>query len=497
MFELRSYQSKSVTDCRSSLAQGYRRPVLVLPTGAGKTVIGAYMIRATAAKGNKALVLAPRRELVSQTSEKLQAFGVNHGIMMAGEPSTMFPDVQVGCIPTMHRRCIQGNRPLPRADLVLVDEAHLSIARTTRAIIDRYVDHGAVVIGLTATPCRSDGAGLGQIYDTLVEGPTIAELIDQGYLVQPRYFSGKAPDLKGVRVQAGDYNNKQLGERVNTVELVGDVVENWARLAQGRPTIVFSVNVAHSMALAENFQAVGIRAEHVDGRTDNSERAEILRRLHSGETEVLCNCQVATYGLDIPPVSAIVLARPTKSVAAYFQMIGRGLRTFPGKDDCLVLDHAGSVANMGFIEQDMPWSLDGKEKVQDRISSKRSDPDPITCGDCGYTFPPERTCPNCGADQGQRYSKAIEAHEAQLQEIGKGETTAATMEDKRRFFGELKAIADQYGYADGWCSHKFRERFGVWPNAVKDEDPRPPSAATRAWVRSQNIRFAKSRRASA
>ena len=494
--KLRDYQTKSIEDTRLALAQGNRRPVVVLPTGAGKTVIAAHMIRATAAKGNNALFLAPRRELVYQTSEKLQTFGVNHGVLMAGEPSSMFPAVQVGCIPTMHRRCIQGDKPLPRANLVLVDEAHLSVARTTREIIDRYVDQGAVVIGLTATPCRSDGAGLGQIYDTLVEGPSIAELIAQGYLVRPRYFSGKAPDLKGVRVQAGDYNKKQLGERVNTVELVGDVVENWARLAQGRPTVVFSVNVSHSMALAENFQAVGIRAEHVDGRTDNQERAEILQRLHSGETEVLCNCQVATYGLDIPPVSAIVLARPTKSIAAYFQMIGRGLRTFPGKSDCLVLDHAGSVANLGFVEQEMPWSLDGKEKVQDRISSKRSDPDPITCGDCGHTFKPERECPNCGADQGQRYSKAIEAHEAQLQEIGKGETTVS-MEDKRQFFGELKAIADQYGYADGWTAHKYRERFGVWPNGLKDEPPRRPSVATRAWVRSQNIRFAKSRRSAA
>jgi DNA repair protein RadD len=493
--KLRDYQSRSVDDCRLSLAQGNRRPCLVLPTGAGKTVIAAHMIRAASAKGNNALFLAPRRELVYQTSEKLAAFGVEHGVMMAGEPSTMFPGVQVGCIPTMHRRCIQGNKPLPRADLVLVDEAHLSIARTTREIIDRYVDQGAVVIGLTATPCRSDGAGLGQIYDTLVEGPTIAELIAQGYLVRPRYFSGKAPDLDGVRVQAGDYNQRQLGERVNKVELVGDVVSNWARLAQGRPTIVFSVNVAHSMALAENFQAVGIRAEHVDGRTDNTERAEILKRLHSGETEVLCNCQVATYGLDIPPVSAIVLARPTKSVAAYFQMIGRGLRTFPGKSDCLVLDHAGSVANMGFVEQDMPWSLDGKEKVQDRISSKRSDPDPITCGDCGYTFPPERTCPNCGADQGQRYSKAIEAHEATLQEIGTGDSAPATMEEKRDFYGELKSIAVKHGYADGWIAHKYRAKFGVWPNGLKGEPPRPASIATQAWVRSQNIRFAKSRRA--
>ncbi|WP_376690095.1 DEAD/DEAH box helicase [Wenzhouxiangella sp. EGI_FJ10409] len=496
MTSLRPYQSDAVDALRASLAQGRRAPCLVMPTGSGKTHVAAHLIRACVDKGNRAVFLAPRRELIYQTSEKLAGVDVNHGVLMAGEPRSLYPEVQVGCIPTMYRRCIADERlPLPKADLVLVDEAHLSIAKTARAIIDAYVDKGAAVIGLTATPCRSDGAGLGQIYDDLVEGPSVATLINEGHLVPARYFAGAKPDLEGVKVQAGDYNQRELGERVNRVELIGDVVENWARIARDRQSFVFAVNVSHSRALCEEFQAIGVKAEHLDGHTPNDERAEILERLRRGDTQVITNCDVLSYGVDFPPVSAVVLAKPTKSIARYFQMVGRGLRTHPRKDDCLVLDHAGAVQQIGFVDDPMPWSLEGKETVQDRIAGERSEPEPIQCGDCGAEFRPARECPNCGAEQGGTYSKAIEAHEAELREIDRQRKLADarqwTFEDKRRFYAELKAIAQRHGYKPGWVAHKYRTKTGVWPQGLKDEPPIEPSLETQAWVRSQNIRFAK------
>ena len=498
MDELRDYQTAAVESLRSSLSKGHRSPVLVLPTGAGKTHVAAHLIRAAVDKGNRAVFLAPRRELVYQTSEKLAGVDVLHGVMMAGEPTSLHPQVQVACLPTLYRRCMgeDARLHLPRAKLVLVDEAHLSIARTSREIIEAYVvDQGAVVIGLTATPCRADGAGLGAIYDDLVEGPNIGELTERGHLVPARYFTGEIPDLEGVKTQAGDYNQKELGERVNTVELVGDVAQNWARLARDRQTFVFAVNVAHSRALCSEFRALGIAAEHLDGKTQNDERAEILQRLQDGKTQVLTNCDVMTYGVNYPPVSCIVLAKPTKSIARYFQMIGRGLRTYPGKTDCLVLDHAGSVQQIGFADDPMPWSLDGKEKVQDRVSNSRSEPEPIACGDCGTTMRPARICPNCGAEQGGKYQQAIEAHDADLRQVDRRQKLAEPrqwgMEDKRKLYGELKAIAHKHGYKDGWIAHKYRAKTGVWPNPVKDAPAVEPSLETQAWVRSQNIRFAK------
>jgi len=491
---LRDYQLQAVDDLRRSIAQGHRAPVLVLPTGSGKTIVAAHLIRAAVDKGNRALFLAPRRELVFQTSDKLVDVDVHHGLLMAGERRDLFAPVQVGCIPTLHRRVADDRLDLPRAELVLVDEAHLSIAKSAKSIIGHYADQGAAVIGLTATPCRADGAGLGQIYDALVEGPSVATLIDQQHLVPARYFVGEKPDLEGVKVQAGDYNQRQLGERMNKVELIGDVVQNWARIAGDRQTFVFAVNVAHSMALCSEFRALGIPTEHLDGKTPREERAAILERLRTGETQVLTNCEVMTYGVDFPPVSAIVLAKPTKSIARYFQMVGRGLRTFPGKSDCLVLDHAGAVQQIGFVDDPMPWSLDGKEKIQDRVAQDRREPEPITCGDCGAEFRPARECPNCGAEQGGRYAKAIEAHEAELREIGRQRKLADARQwdhdDKQSFYSELLAIAQQRGYKRGWVAHQYRKKLGTWPRGLHDE-PEPPSLETRAWVKSQLIRYAK------
>lgn len=492
---LRPYQSTAVKNLRSSLAKGKRAPLLVMPTGSGKTHVAAHLIRAAVEKGNRAMFLAPRRELVYQTSDKLSGVEVEHAVIMAGEPRCLGPRVQVACIPTLYRRAIQAERlRLPPAELVLVDEAHLSIAKQASTIIERYAEAGAAVIGLTATPCRADGAGLGLIYDELVEGPSVAELTDEGHLVPARYFVGEAPDLEGVKVSMGDFNQKELGIRANEVTLIGDVVQNWARLACNRQTFVFAVNVAHSQALCSEFQAIGVRAEHLDGSTDNDERAAILGRLRSGETQVLTNCEVMTYGVDFPPVSCIVLAKPTKSIARYFQMVGRGLRTYPGKSDCLVLDHARSVRDIGFVTDPMPWSLEGKDRVQDRISGTRKEPEPITCGDCGIEFRPARVCPYCGAEQGGRYERAIEAHEAQLLELDAqrklADVSSWTMADKRQFFGELKEIARRNGYKDGWVAHKFKAKLGVWPNGIH-APPREPSLETLAWVRSQNIRYAK------
>ena len=501
MDTLRDYQTDLVQAIRSSLAQGNKAPLAVLPTGGGKTHVAAHIIRATTDAGNTALFLAPRRELVYQTRDKLTRVGVEHGIIMAGEPANLYAPVQVACGPTLHRRAITGDRlPLPRAKLVIVDEAHLSIANSTKTIIERYREQGAVIIGLTATPCRADGAGLGQVYDDLVEGPSVAELVNQKHLVPARYFTGEAPDLDGIKTTAGEYNQKQLGERVNRVQLVGDIVSNWARLAPDRQTFVFAVNVAHSMHLRDEFLRIGVRAEHLDGGTPNDERHEILERLRSGETQVLVNCEVMTYGVDFPPVSCIVLAKPTKSIARYFQMVGRGLRTWPGKVDCLVLDHAQAVQNIGFVDDPMPWTLDGSDKVQDRVKRERKTADEITCGDCGATFRPAKVCPSCGAEQGQRYAKAIEAHEAELREIDRkrnmAETRVWTLDDKARFFSELKHIAQERGYKPAWAAHQYRNKTGSWPNPVRHVAPAPPSLATKAWVRSQLIRFAKSGKSS-
>ena len=495
MSDLRPYQLSALDGLRASFRAGKRAPVLVAPCGSGKTHIAKAIIDGAVAKGNQVLFLAPRRELIYQTSAKLDEARIRHGIVMAGEEPDMMAQVQVACVPTLHRRLQRTH--LPPAQVVICDEAHLFVARTTQEILDQYPD--AIKIGLTATPCRGDGRGLGEIFDDLVMGPKIPELIAGGYLVQPRYFAPSTPDLAGIKIQMGDYNQTQLGERMDKDRLIGDVVTNWFRLASDRQTIVFGVNIAHAMHLCERFIEAGVKAEHLDSTTPNEERREIFQRFSNGDTQVLTNCQIFSYGIDCPPASACVLAHPTKSLARYVQAVGRVLRPYPGKQNCLVIDHAGIIDGLGFVEDDFPWTLDGKERVQDRMESvERKEPKSLTCPKCSTVFSGAAVCPNCGHDMRHQRAEAIAAIEADLVEVAKRgqdrEKREWSMAEKGQFYRELLGLAFERGYKGGWAAHKYRERLGVWPNGL-DKTSTKPSQATLSWVKSRAIAYAKRKEA--
>lgn len=504
---LRDYQQRDVDRIRDAIRRGKRKILYVLPTGGGKTLVMAAIVQSAYEKGNSNVLMAPRRELVYQASARLESIEHDHGIIMAKEMSSLMPSTQVVCIPTLHARAFRSDKiHPPPAKVVHVDEAHIGIGGRAHEIVDYYADEGAIVIGYTATPVRTDGVGLGEIYDEMIVGPTVQELVDESHLVPPRYFTGMMPDLSGVKVQAGDYNQKQLGERVDDDKLIGDVVSNYLRHASDRQGFVFCVNVAHSVHVCEAFTEAGIEAEHIDGTTKLKERKAILRRLEHGATQVVCNCEVMTYGVDYPPVSAISLAKPTKSLGRYIQMVGRGLRTHTGKADCIVLDHGRAIENLGFVEDPQPWSLDGKEKIQDRKAKpENKEPKEIECPECMTVFRPSRYCPGCGQDMHQQYKRAIEAHEADLEEIDKKTRQAKkrewTHEDKKKFFAELKGYCEIHGNKPGRAVHLYEEKIGALPfsgpagDRVYDAPPEPPSAQTIAWVKSRNIAYAKRRRA--
>lgn len=490
---LRPYQITAIEDLRSAMLAGSRRTVLQLPTGAGKTRIASEIIRLATDNNRRCLFLAPRRELIYQACDALQLQGIRAGIIMAGERPDVVPDVQVASFDTLHARAIQRTHmQMPEADLVIVDEAHLSVAKSRRDILDAYPR--ARIVGLTATPARGDGRGLGEIYDGMVLGPSVRELVGQGHLVPLRYFAPSKPDLDKLRMNRdGDYAEKGLGERMNDPKLIGGIVENWQRLARDRSTVVFCVNRAHSRAVRDAYTRAGIVAEHLDGETPADERAGILARMASGETQVLCNVFVATYGLDIPRLDCAVLARPTRNITLYLQTLGRVMRTSPGKADALVIDHSGAVDENGFADDIVPWSLDAVEKVKDRKKKQREEmkePKEIECRSCSYVFRSARSCPSCGHEMIPK-SKPIPHYEAQLQEV----TKRVTKEDKRRFFGELKSIVAASGKNPGFAAHLYRRRFGVWPNAHGDAPLLPPTSDTQNWYTSQMIRYAKRRSA--
>ena len=494
---LREYQVQAIEALRASLAHGKRRPVLVSPTGSGKTRTAVEVIRLATEKGNTVLLLAPRRELIYQASGVLERAGIRHGVIMAGEPMNRYASVQVASFDTLWAR--RNKMPMPDAELVIVDEAHLSIAETRRKLLDSYPE--ARIVGLTATPARGDGRGLGEIYDDLVEAWPIGRLQEAGYLVPTRYFVPSKPDLEGVkRRKDGDYQEEDLGHRMDRPQLVGDIVRNWLRIAPGKSSVVFCVTRSHSRHVRDEFLRAGVRAEHLDGETPLDERKRILERVESGQTTVLCNVFVATFGLDIPRLEVAVMARPTRNVTLYLQTVGRVLRPFEGKDEAIIIDHAGAVDEHGRVEDDFPWSLGDDETVQERKKkqqAERKEPKDLTCPSCKTVFRGSRICPSCGHELIPP-GKPVPYHEADLEELNpKKENRTATWEEKIAFMAGLKAYAKKHGYREGWVAHKYRSRFSVWPNdpRVKHCEPGPITPEVAGWIKHEQIKFAKRRAA--
>jgi DNA repair protein RadD len=488
-FSLRPYQQAALTAVGESLRAG-RRPILLAPTGAGKTVMAVAVMAAAKSAGRRVLFVAPRRELVHQTVEKLTAAGLPPGIVMAGESPSLYAPLQVASVQTLHARLKKGAACAPRADLVIVDEAHLSISPSTLRVLDHYRD--AMVLGLTATPARGDGRALGVVYDEIIPVASVAELTAQGFLCPAVYYAPTKPDLDEVQVRAGDYVQGQLERVMSAPKLVGDIVSHWHKLAAGRRTVVFASGIEHSQHLANAFNRSGVPAEHVDAATPQAERDRIFERFRRGDTGVLTNCFLASYGFDLPDLSCVVLARPTKSLVLYLQMVGRGLRPAPGKTDALVLDHSGAVDLHGFADEDRPWSLAGDETVQER-QAKLRERDPKareqrtrTCGSCAHVFRGSMVCPKCGW-QVPRPAKDVAVIDGDL-ERRNGEARR----QQRQTYAELRMYAHSRGFKPGWAAHKYKEAFGSFPPWDWNRDAMAvPSAETAGLVKHLQIKWAK------
>lgn len=487
---LRPYQHDALACIAAAVRAGVRAVLLVLATGSGKTVIAAELIRREVLAGGSALFLAPRRELIEQTSRKLDDVAVDHGVVLAGADARggLEAPVQVASVDTLLARAVRRDRlRLPAFSLVLVDEAHLSVTLTRQRLLALWPD--AVRIGLTATPTRKDGRALGLLYETIVEPATTATLTDAGYLVPARYWSWPTPDLRGVRVVAGDYNLQDLEAVMNRAPLLGDVVQQWCAHAGDRRTVVFATSIPHAVALAEAFRRVGVAAEHVDAGTPADVRAATFARFRSGATQVLTNCFLAAYGFDLPALSCIVLARPTRSLMLYLQMLGRGLRPAPDKRDCVVLDHAGCVHQHGFAADARAWTLAGRTALEPSPARPAAERAAKECPACHAVWSGSPACPECGHVL-RPAGKLVTTLAGELVEIGAG---AEPDEQVRRVvYCELRGLQEERGYRRGWAAHKYRERYGAWPPWSWNDAPAvTPSPATRRWITSRVIAWRK------
>ena len=489
---LRDYQENAICKLRIALREGHKRPIMVLPTGGGKSHIFGQIISNVVEGGKTILWLVHRRNLVTQMRDVLKEhFGIEAGIIMAGIESDTDNQVQLCTIQTFTRRIKLSdfgvNRFLIMADVILIDEGHRSIAQSYREVIEMYKDK--IIMGCTATPMRADGRGLGEVYDTIVDIANVKELTDAGHLAPARYFAPNQVDLEGVKTAMGDYVVKDLDGKMNKTKLIGDIVENWLRLAEDRKTIVYAVNVKHSKAICEAFNKEGISAEHLDAKSSDDERDRVFKRMENGLITVICNVALYQEGLDVPDVSCIVMARPTKSMGLYRQCCGRGLRPSNGKRDCIILDHGNVIEEHGLLDWEIEWSLDGKEKAWNK--PRRATVEKLViCRACKKVFMGSNICPDCGTPV-KSFGKNIITVEAELEEIGKKEKFS--MAEKRMWYGMFKYKAREKGYQEGWAAHKYKTKFKVWPNGMKDVAPVPPSPEFNNWMKHQVIKWAKSK----
>jgi DNA repair protein RadD len=497
MTDLRPYQRDVVDQVAAAIDQGKRRIIVVAPTGAGKTIIGTAIIKDAITTDRKVLVLAHTREIITQTSRKMHEHGIEHGIIQAGFPTRPDESAQVASVQTLWVRAMRLQRmSLPPADLIVLDECHHAPAATYQKIIDAYPN--AIIIGLTATPCRGDGRGLGGIFDAIVECPQIAELVALKFLVKTRVFAPTDPDLNGVSSRAGDYVEEQLAARMDRTELVGDIISHWHKHGEGRQTVCFGVNVAHSLHIRDEFRQSGVKAEHVDGGMPKAERDAVLSCLASGETKIITNCMVLTEGWDMPEVSCCILARPTKKMGLYRQMVGRVLRPAPGKANAIVMDHSGAVFRHGFVEDKVEWTLDPDRRTESITHNTRLRSGYtsrlLECTQCGSMRVAGDACRHCGFLP-QRPPKAIVFRDGELAAVDRQQRSAQHYSDpneRMTWHAMLVHIAQTRGYKEGWVSHKFREKFGIWP-ATRYAKPLEPSPEVLAWVRSRIIAYAKAR----
>ena len=387
---LRPYQQQALIAAQDAYRAGHRGVLLVAPTGAGKTAIAAAAIAASLARGRTVLFLAPRREIVRQTSARLTACGVRHGIIAAGIPQ---PDadapVQVAMAQTARRR------DLPAPDLLVIDEAHLDVYGD---IADAFPSAWRLL--LTATPLRASRQGWAPLATALVDVETVAGLVAAGHLVAAQVWSAEQPSLAGVtRGAGGEYSPTQAGGRYMASVIMGDTVDQWRRRCRGRPALVFASSVQHSMALRAALRAAGARVAHIDGDTRPDARAATLAMLAAGALDVVCNYGVLCEGLDVPAVSAVIVARATQSEALWRQMVGRGLRPAPGKADCVVIDQGGNAYLHGHPMVPRAWTLDGTEK-RARDVDPDAPPAAWTCPACLAILPvTDATCARCGAER--------------------------------------------------------------------------------------------------
>jgi len=491
MTNLRPYQIDCINNTRAILARlapHERRVVVQMATGAGKTYTAAELISSAELKGKRTLFVCDTLELVQQALLAFDNYGLSVGVMQAQHARTNPQKLTQVCSQATLSGWLKSNRfDNYQVDLIIHDEAHCQF-KVRESLSEKYPN--APVLGLTATPFAK---GMGDFYNAIVSAVSMQRLIDDGYLSDYAVYAPSQPSMKGTTLSGGDYKASAAAEKYDNA-LVADIVQTWLKHGKGRRTLMFACNVAHSKHLVAEFVAAGVNAIHVDGYPDEpdavEDRFQKINRYRNGEIEILSSVALTTKGFDAPETSCLIVARPTKSLSLHWQILGRVLRTAENKTDAIVLDHAGNTLRHGFPTDITSFELDDSSKPEIKADKReKGERLPVPCTSCSYMKPPGvHACPNCQFAPEKEHG--VVNVDGELVEVkAKPEPSR---DDMQRFYSELIGA----GKNEKACMAIFKRKYKQWPNGL-DSKPLPPSDATKRYITSSNIAYARGRKANA
>lgn len=484
MLSLRPYQDKSLNALREGFRSGHDNQILYMPTGAGKTESAISLLMAAANAGNRAAMVMDRRILVDQTSQRLDKYNIDHGVLMAGHwRYRTDKHIQICSAQTLEAR---GS--FPGLKLLIVDEAHA----VRKSVSDFIKSSGIKTIGLTASPFTK---GLGSIYSNVISEITTSELVGEGSLVPLRVFISKEIDMTDAKKVAGEWSQSEATER--GIKITGDIVAEWVKKTNqifGKPekTIVFCAGVAHGADLQEKFAQAGYNFVSISYKDDDQFKQDAIKEFEKPDSSIhgLIATDILTKGFDVPDVKIGISARPfTKSLSSHVQQMGRVMRPCYGKDFALWLDHSGNYLRFKDDWEDLYHDGvsrldDGKEKPKKEPSKEEKEA--AKCPKCSHLWPAKSDiCAFCGFVRERKNDVIV--NPGTLIELGNA--ARETADFQRSFYHQLLSIGHHKGYKEGWAAHKYKEKFGSYPKFELSHEK--PTKSTLNWVKSRQIAYAK------
>lgn len=457
---LRDYQVDIINRARALMQQGVRRILIVAPTGSGKTALTAHMLATAANKSMASYFMVHRRELIKQSVKTFDRVDVYHGVVAASFPEDPNPFVQIASIPTLVNRLDKMPR---RPRLIIWDECHHIAAGTWAKIFKAFPD--AYHIGLTATPQRLDGKGLGDYFDRIVLGPKVSWLIENKFLSAYEAYAPPGINTQGLHTRMGEFIKSELEAVANKPTITGSAIKEYLNHLHGKPAIVFAATIKHSMNIVDQARMKGIRAQHVDGETDAYERDKAIDLFSQGKLDWLSNVGLFGEGFDVPSVCGVVDLAPTNSLGSYLQRFGRCLRPCEGKEVAIYLDHAGNIERHGLPDEERNWTLEGTNIGQGK--GKKAEPSIRICPKC---FAAQKSgsssCLYC-SHEFEVKSRKIEQADGPLSKITK-EELAERREKKKQRFAQIQAeslkdlieLGKKRGYKkpEKWATYIYQAR---------------------------------------